>query len=106
MPGNPKVWSIGWSKLIFWSAQLKKKNVLFRTMGPLNCAPYWFILMTDLAFPSALAKNSFELRDVLRRNSYKVPWKAFCPLRVATFTFAPLLRPSSAVGLLVVTLYS
>ena len=29
--------------------------------------PYWFILISGLGVPSALAKNSFELSEVLRK---------------------------------------
>src|SRR5215469_16543816 len=75
-------------------------------MGPLNWPPYWFILISGLGVPWAFAKNSFEFRLVLRKNSNSVPWNALLPPRVATLMLAPLLRPSSAVGLLVVTLYS
>src|SRR6266851_5049890 len=75
-------------------------------MGPLSCPPYWFSLMSAFGFPCAFAKNSLALRFVFRRNSKTVPWNWLVPPLVAMLMDAPLLRPSSGVALLVVTLYS
>ena len=45
-------------------------------------------------------------RLVSRKNSHAAPLKRFVPLRDATFTVAPALRPYSALMLLVTTLNS
>ncbi len=62
--------------------------------------------MSGLGVPRALAKNSLELSALLRKYSYKAPRNLLVPWRVAIDTSAPLLRPISAVEVLVVTLYS
>src|ERR1051325_5485680 len=99
-------WSIGCAKLTFWPCQLAAKKVRLRRMGPPTEKPYWFSLMSGLGLPSALAKNSLELSARLRKNSNSVPWNWLVPEGVAPDTAPPLLRPCSAVKLLVVTLYS
>ncbi len=104
--GVPKVWSSGCENFTFCPCQLPKKKVLLLTTGPPASNPYWCSFISGFGAPSALAKNSFELSAVLRKNSYAVPWNWFVPPRVATETEAPLLRPSSGVALFVVTLYS
>src|SRR5689334_16549014 len=54
----------------------------------------------------ALFQKLFEPSAETRLNSYAVPWKAFVPDLVATLTTPPDARPTSAVNVLVETLYS
>ena len=62
--------------------------------------------MIGFPFFWAFWYHSFEFNASLRRKKKPVPWNSLVPARVAIEIDAPLLRPSSAVALFVVTLYS
>src|SRR5260370_37661855 len=71
-------------------------NVLFLTMGPPAAAPNWLRWRNGFLSPALLAKKLLASSWLLRRNSYKVPWRLLVPERMTALTNAPALRPNSA----------
>src|SRR5215471_17039825 len=86
----------------FRASQFRKKNSRSFLIGPPSDTPYTLRFSFALGRPAWLAKKSFALVLVLRRYSYKEPWKALVPLLVSNVTWAPEVRPKSAPALVVI----
>ena len=80
---------------------MKKKNVLFRAIGPPTVVPNWFCPNSGRGVPERFAKNSEASMLSLRRNSNAVPWTSLVPDLVTMLTFAPAAVPNSAEVMLV-----
>ena len=80
-----------------------KKCRRSRRIGPPSEKPAAF--RSKLAWSRSLAfsSNVRVARSWLRKKSYALPWNAFVPDRVATFTMPPLARPNWAEKLEVMT---
>src|SRR5512140_886925 len=80
------------------------KKVLFLTIGPEICAPYW-CRSRGAFFALGRAKKFFASNFSLRRYSKAVPWNSLLPDFVETET-TPEPRPTAAEQLPVSTLNS
>ena len=81
---------------------MKKKNALFRTMGPPMRPPNWLMREAGRLFGwprrnwLAFVTGSLAFRDSSRRYSKRPPWNSFVPDLVTTLMTAPPARPNSA----------